>query len=139
MNKQYKLRGINDDHNTCEVCGKTHLKKVMWLSEITEDGEILDPFAAGTTCGATLLGIRKSGKAATERAINEAAMKQVSDAVVKFFNENCIVRGNIYIPREMLAERYADGMTSGKFVTIRNEKYPLLNQRLSIQERIKFA
>lgn len=140
MSKQYKLRGINDDHNTCEVCGKTNLKKVMWLSEIAEDGNILDPFAAGTTCGSRMLGIGSGlGKARISAKVQEFARKQISQAQQKFVDENCVIRSGNYIPRDMLAIRYSEGMTIGEFLKLRNEKYPILNMALPLDELIKHA
>jgi len=57
MSKKYALKGINDDHSVCEVCGKDHLKRVMWLVELDQDGGVLsDAFPVGTSCGAKMLG-----------------------------------------------------------------------------------
>lgn len=50
-----KLLGINDDADTCGVCGKSGLKRVMWIER--EDGEIIQ---MGTTCGARELGMNKT-------------------------------------------------------------------------------
>jgi hypothetical protein len=61
MSKKYALKGVNDDCPECSVCGKDHLKKVMWLVELGRDGEALsDPFPCGTTCGAKLMGYTHS-------------------------------------------------------------------------------
>lgn len=61
MTKRYALKGINDDENTCAVCGKVELKRVMWLVELDADGnEFGEAFHVGTTCGAKLLGYSHS-------------------------------------------------------------------------------
>ncbi len=33
MNNRFKVLGINDDRDFCEICGKVELKKVVWLEE----------------------------------------------------------------------------------------------------------
>ena len=43
-----KIIGINDDQDSCDCCGKTGLKKVVWL----EDSETLAIAAYGSTCAA---------------------------------------------------------------------------------------
>lgn len=45
-----KVLGINDDTDTCECCGRTGLKRVVWL-ERDESG----PFAAGVDCAGKIL------------------------------------------------------------------------------------
>ena len=59
MSKRYILKAVNDEAAECAVCGKTELKRVMWLAELDEDGgEVGEAFPCGTTCGAKLLGYR---------------------------------------------------------------------------------
>lgn len=54
--KRYTLKGVNDEENSCVVCGKIELRRVMWIAELDEDGnEVGDAFHCGTTCGAKLL------------------------------------------------------------------------------------
>lgn len=54
--KKYALKGINDDQTECAICGKTELRRVMWIVELDADGsEIGEPFHCGTTCGSKLL------------------------------------------------------------------------------------
>ena len=33
MNNRFKVLGINDDRDFCEICGKVELKKVVWLED----------------------------------------------------------------------------------------------------------
>lgn len=65
---RYVLKGINDEYTTCEVCGKTELRRVMWLAELDADGIEGEAFAAGTTCGAKLL----AGKGISRKTVNDA-------------------------------------------------------------------
>lgn len=56
MSKKFALKAINDDYDTCSCCGRDHLKRVAWLVEKGEDGDVLsDPFPVGTTCAAKML------------------------------------------------------------------------------------
>ncbi len=56
MSKQYKLKGINDETDTCEACGKTNLKRVAWLVVLDNEGnECGDAFAVGMDCAGRML------------------------------------------------------------------------------------
>ncbi|QOV06318.1 hypothetical protein CPT_Maja_098 [Burkholderia phage Maja] len=48
MSKRYIVRGVNDDRDFCECCGKKGLKRVVWIED-TETSEIKH---FGTTCAA---------------------------------------------------------------------------------------
>lgn len=56
----HRLLGVNSDHDTCTACGKTGLKRVAWIAEVTADGEAGDPAAYGTDCAGMILHGRKS-------------------------------------------------------------------------------
>lgn len=43
---RFQVKGVNDERDTCECCGKTGLKKVVWIED-TETGEIK---CFGSTC-----------------------------------------------------------------------------------------
>jgi|GEM_PF-4348284 len=58
---------INDEHDTCEYCGKTGLKRVAWIR--IEDGTTV-PF--GVCCGARVLGVSKGGLAVKAQAVDLA-------------------------------------------------------------------
>jgi hypothetical protein len=56
MTARYKVLGVNDDHDTCNCCGKTGLKRVVWLAELDADGNrVGDPTAVGCNCAARML------------------------------------------------------------------------------------
>lgn len=71
-----KVLGVNSDHDTCHACGKTGLKKVVWI-EINDSGPI--PF--GTDCASEVM--RQNGKRRSARAIwleaQEADRKRAAD------------------------------------------------------------
>jgi hypothetical protein len=50
MEKQYRIKGIDDNESVCGVCGKEKLKRVVWL----EDMKTLNVFPAGSSCAAKL-------------------------------------------------------------------------------------
>ena len=61
--KRYKILGINDDQEHCDLCGKKHLKRVVWI----EDQETFQVFATGTTCAAKLQKISVKDQKALEK------------------------------------------------------------------------
>lgn len=71
MRARYGLKGINDERHICAVCGRTELKRVMWLVELDQDGgEVGEPFHVGTSCGAKLLGISDTAMNRVARSFN---------------------------------------------------------------------
>lgn len=47
-----RIRGINDESDTCSACGKTGLKKVVWIDD-SEAGLDAEPF--GVNCAALIM------------------------------------------------------------------------------------
>ena len=47
----FKIVGINSDTDTCECCGKTGLKKVVWLNRM-ENGATVETVPFGVNCAA---------------------------------------------------------------------------------------
>jgi len=98
MNNRFKVLGINDDRDFCEICGKVELKKVVWLED-KETGEI---FHAGVNCAAKKMSvkateIKKEINAFTKEQkikarmtyMNSPEMKEHDD-IINFLNENKI-------------------------------------------------
>jgi len=89
MSKLYNILGINDDQDTCDLCGKTGLARVVWL-ENTETQEVI---ACGTTCAAKLqkISVKEQKKAEKDfekeqRAKAAAELRpfeRANDAVIK--------------------------------------------------------
>lgn len=69
----YKVLGVNSDHDTCSRCGKTNLKKVVWLA--LEDGE---PEPVGADCAGRLL--RKTGNRVWKEAAEKDAQRAKDEA-----------------------------------------------------------
>lgn len=51
----YTIAAVNDEHTTCECCGRTGLKKTAQLINEAGDVKIL-----GTTCAASFLGSKQA-------------------------------------------------------------------------------
>lgn len=101
----YKLVGINSDTETCENCGKTGLKKVMWLDLLDEDGNTTGSvIAMGTTCGAKSLGfsrelssVEQVSKAVEMRDKKDKAISQAKKQAKEFNDEIAVIRNdNVY-------------------------------------------
>ena len=45
---RFRVKGVNDEKDTCECCGKEGLKRVVWI----EDTETLEVRHFGTSCAA---------------------------------------------------------------------------------------
>lgn len=70
--KKYSLKGINDEQDVCQHCGKTGLKRVAWLVEVDTDGnEAGDLIAVGIDCAGKLLGWNKSRTLSTQTTLLE--------------------------------------------------------------------
>lgn len=67
MAKRFEVVGINDDEDFCECCGKTGLKRVVWIEDTETD--VVKHF--GTTCAtapAKGFNLTKEIKEAIDRA-----------------------------------------------------------------------
>lgn len=91
-----KLLAINSDSEVCEVCGKTHLKRVMWIE--TEETGVR---AYGVCCGAKALGF--NGKFNTIEQVVTAiensdkldkARESAKKMAIEFNDEIAIIKNN---------------------------------------------
>lgn len=67
----YRMHGITDDTDTCELCGKVELRRVVMLAVLDADGNTEEIVYAGTTCAARKLA--KAGKRTTAARVRDAA------------------------------------------------------------------
>jgi hypothetical protein len=57
----YQLKGVNDEQDTCSLCGRSNLRRVAWLVELDSDGnEVGEVLHYGTDCAGQLLHGSKS-------------------------------------------------------------------------------
>ena len=73
---KYTFAGCNDEAEYCTCCGRTGLKKVVWLRE-NVDGEVSQPSPFGVVCAAHLLGIKNPTSPRAKREI-EMAQEQAN-------------------------------------------------------------
>ena len=142
MTRQYKLKGINDDHDTCEICGKTELKRVMWLVEVSEDGdEITEAFPAGLICGAKLLGIKSKNEAKVSKKVNEMAKEQVNIAIKKIM-DTFVKIDSMLVPPQMVEDYKAGKLSRNQMIEKREEEWPILgflNGRMTLEQAVKHS
>lgn len=124
--KVYRIKGINDDEDTCHCCGKTNLKRVVWLVELDADGnEIGDAFPYGTTCASKAMGWRETSKAKIEKRQAAEVAKEIERQKSELFAKFVKVGYNM-LPRD-LAIAVQDGeMSINDAVIERNKRYPVL-------------
>jgi malate synthase len=91
--------GITDDSDTCEVCGKIELRRVMAIAPIDADGNMDgETFYAGSTCGARLIS-KSTGRRVTAKRLTDAAdaASRVLAAAKSFMAEFEDMRLNDYL------------------------------------------
>lgn len=134
MNNKYRYYGINDDESVCSHCGKTGLKRVVWLAQLDEDGnEISEPTPYGTNCAAEMLGWRYSTRNQTESRfntmLNEAIKKEGSEKLTSLIKDGTFIVycGKYIMPVgeicRKLARREIDIIEA---IQLRNAQYPHL-------------
>jgi hypothetical protein len=67
----YRMHGLTDDTDTCEICGKVELRRVVMLMALDADGNDEEIVYAGTTCAARALAVR--GTRTTAARVRDAA------------------------------------------------------------------
>ena len=72
----YRSLGTTDEVNTCDLCGKKHLKDTVMLGELDADGNVLGVVYFGCVCAAKATGwtvkqIRNDAAAADRAALIE--------------------------------------------------------------------
>lgn len=125
----YVVKGINDDVDTCSCCGKTGLKRVVWLApkDAEHNEELADPSPYGTVCAGHKLKVRNPTRATATRAIEQAyveEMRRVIDAARdKVRADNKMrVYDHVYLPISIFKE----GGTREEMVAKRNALWPVL-------------
>jgi len=123
-----KLYGINDDHDTCAECGKTNLKRVMWIG--LNDASV-DPAPYGTTCGARLLAVSTTGGSKKVWSnMASKAIEEIFEAYSEFVSNETFNRGGMAVPKSMSVtyrvEVSIGGMSKGDFAAMRNERFPIM-------------
>jgi hypothetical protein len=93
----YRLHGITDDTDTCEICGKVELRRVVMLAALDADGNTEEIVYAGTTCAARALSKRGVRTTAAKVRDAAAAAARVADRAREFAAEFAPITLNEYI------------------------------------------
>lgn len=142
IKKTFRVMGINDDESYCSCCGKSGLKKVVWLAPVDGDGNT-DGTAApyGTTCAAYLLRITTDKATRTtrqlERAIEEKLLAEVSAHISALRAGWWTWQGKYLLPADM----EANGRAAVEVLAERDARYPILgylNGKLTLEQAAKF-
>lgn len=154
-NGKYRVKGINDDMDTCMHCGKSGLKKVVWLTQVDIDGSDMgEVFCVGVDCAKSLLKMRGGRDSIIIQLTNEYAndlVNRISALKFKFYNEtDCMLMrdnsdhslgvslsncGGTYIPRDIWKEYVNAVRNEGMavkdisyLVKMRNARYPVCQE-----------
>jgi hypothetical protein len=105
---RFVIKGINDEESSCSCCGKTGLKRVVWIED-TETGEIN---FFGTSCAtqpAKCFGITK---------------KEVNSALRKFEADQVAVKNAAIVARHKAAYDLAVAEYTGGFRQVQSPLKP---------------
>lgn len=76
---RYSYLGTNDDESNCSCCGKTNLKRVVWLRDTTTEQVLF----VGVDCAALLLRGRKTAKDGRDVAKLTAKIDYARDYIAR--------------------------------------------------------
>lgn len=93
----YRVHGMTDDTDTCEICGKIELRRVVMLAVLDVDGNTEEIIYAGTTCASRKLA--KSGKRVPAARVRDAAAAaaRVMESAKSWADEFRSLRFNDYL------------------------------------------
>jgi hypothetical protein len=130
-----RVRGINNDHDTCSHCGKTGLKRVVWCEYLDAEGNGTgDVEPIGTSCAARLLRttttrVTRSAEAADREAERQrqnevhfiGEQPSVCDWIIESIgqNGNSITRLCLANGRKSLVERWAEERWPHQIIEVR--------------------
>lgn len=98
----YKVLGVNDERDTCECCGKTGLKRVVWI----ENTETNDIKCFGTTCAQS-----PAKGFGCDAAIQRAVREHIADgqfALKLAYRNYQQLGGKMITDRKTYSQSYAD-------------------------------
>lgn len=75
---RFRISAINDEADVCGVCGKSGLKRVVWLYDLDKDETPADSVPVGRDCAAILLGYGK-------RVKGSVAKKDINRAILDYY------------------------------------------------------
>jgi hypothetical protein len=129
MANKYAVKGINDDVDTCEVCGKRGLKRVVWLVELSKEGEELgDPMPVGTDCAGRMMGWRFGPKKIADKLsqMHRDYMEKIVSDAVKLTWRGMVVYRSVHWPMDLANAVASDKMTFQEAYDERTRRFPIL-------------
>ena len=127
---KYKVYGINDDTDTCEVCGKTNLKRVIWLMPLDAEGNEVaaQPMPVGTDCAGRMMGwsfSRQKTEAKLQDMFAETKKAAVNAKLLKV-TEWFGAHEGVFLPSYLIKAVATGQMTKMEAVAQRNERWPIM-------------
>ena len=146
MTSKFRLVGINDDAHTCSCCGRSDLKRVLWLLPLDQDGNADgEAIPYGTSCGAKALGWAYPTRSATKRKIEGDAyvamvtlVNDTMSALIKRYLTRGTGRYACYLMPPTCVGPLARGeITLERAIELREKLHPLfayLSNKLTVQQ-----
>lgn len=130
---KFKVYGINDDTDTCEVCGKTNLKKVVWLMPLDAEGNEVaaSPMPVGCDCAGRMMGwsfSRQKTESKLQEMLTETKKAAVGKAIMAITESpDWGVFASMFFPKAMITAIAKGEITKQQAYEERNARWPLLN------------
>ena len=143
---KYRVYGINDDTDTCEVCGKTNLKRVVWMMPLDSEGNEVaaQPMPVGTDCASRMMGWtfgRKQAESRLQAMLIENQKRLVSAKIIEITTaEGWQPFLSMYMPADLIIAIKRCTMTRDEAIAERNTRWPILNYnsgKISLEQAIE--
>lgn len=127
----YRVHGVSDDTDTCEVCGKSELRSVIMLAVLDADGETGELIYAGSTCAARMMAQRGKRVTATRVRYAADAAANVMDRAREFADEFRAITVNGYIAANSTAYLNANRQDTAKALAAARAGYVELQAEIA--------
>jgi hypothetical protein len=118
--RRFEVKGINDDRDFCMCCGKTGLKRVVWIED-TETSEVNHYGVVCATNPAKAFGLKKeiqSAVRAHDKAREDAERAARNEAFRIESNRKLALRDSLYVSRGGTYEQKEMTLRPGHFFTL---------------------
>ncbi len=116
MSQRFRLLGLDESVNVCDLCGKADLKCTMVLAELDADGSDVGEVYYGRDCGARALGWSVSADRA-EKLVRGTARIAEADLQAIWHRETSKAWGEKPLPR------FPEGAVDGVRILVWNRFY----------------
>ncbi len=145
---KYRVYGINDDTDTCEVCGKTNLKRVVWMMPLDSEGNEVaaQPFPAGVDCAGRMMGWsfgRKKAESKLQEMLIDNRKRLVSAKIIEITTqEGWQPFLSMYMPADLILAIKRCTMTKDEAFAERNKRWPILKYnsgQITLEQAVELA